>query len=589
MAGNNRRGTQSRRSTSSRNHSSRGGNAARTTNTRSSSRTSGNGERNSTKRSGASVAGLIAVVLVLILVIAGVAGALFWTNVKYLYDNTTVIPGVEVEGIDIGGMTRDEAYFALDSKLNEKINELDITIKFGDQYWTYDASNLGASGDISEIIDEAMLYGHRAEQSLGDRIDEAKHVLENPEHFTISFGYDQNSVRQIVETLKVDIDIEAVEPTLTFDKDAGQITSIEDRTALLYNPLKYDTQVNINGAPAEIYEDVNGNYQINAEIFTITEGQSGYVVDVDTTVNAIIADLADDSKANVDIVTIPVEPTLTTDELKDYTSLVYHSKSGIAYTSDTARDTNVATALEAFDGLVIMPGQQVSFNETTGERSSSNGYLQAPGIGQDKGHELVWGGGVCQAATVIFNAAIMSGCTVIDKDSHSWPLYTAADDFGTDARDAMVNWGTSDLIFRNDTEHPIYFDTYVYWKYPDNATWAYCNAYTKLLDDGLSLHYEPRLVETKETPEPVYEALGDREDPFDSDWNWDEELGLLVSKYAPSKPYKYYEVYQQLLDPSGNVAGEQYWYNALYGEITGKYYTKPDPTREEEETDGGVG
>jgi len=526
-------------------------------------------------------------VLVLIFVIVSVAGVLFWTNVKYLYDNTTIIPGVEIEGIDIGGMTRDEAYYALNSKLNEKINELSITIKFGDQYWTYNSSSLGASGDISGIIDEAMLYGHRDEQSIREKIDEAKYVLENPEHFTISFGYDQNAVRQIVEALKADIDIEAVEPTLEFDKDAGQITGIEDRTALLYNPLKFDTLVNINGAPAEIYIDENGNYQINAEIFTITEGSSGYVVDVDTTVNAIIADLSDDSKATVDIVTIPVEPTLTTEELSECTSLVYHSKSGIAYTSDTARDTNVAVALAAFDGLVIMPGEQVSFNTTTGERNSANGYLQAPGIGQDKGHELVWGGGVCQAATVIFNAAIMSGCTVIDKDSHSWPLYTAADDFGTDARDAMVNWGTSDLIFRNDTENPIYFDTYVYWKYSDNATHAYCNVYTKLLPDGQSLHYEPRLVETKETPEPVYEALGDREEPYDSDWKWDEELGLLVSKYAPSKPYKYYEVYQQIKDPEGNVVGEQYWYNALYEEITGKYYTKPDPDREE--VDNGVG
>ncbi len=585
MAGNNRRSSGSQRSSSGRGISSRGNTRAGNART-SSTRQSAGGNRTGSTRPGANIAGMISVVLVIIIVVVAVAAVLFYMNVKYLYDNTTIIPGVEVEGVDLGGMDRNEAYAALTQKLDEKINELSITIRYDDQYWTYDAASLNASGDISGIIDQAMLYGHTG--NLKQMMDEAKYVLNNPEQFTISFGYDVNSVRQIVETLKADIDIPAVEPVLIFDENVGKITNVEDTVALLYNPLRYDQTISLNGLPAEVYFDADGVPVINAEIFTITPGSDGYVVDVETTVNSIIADLSDDSKADVYITTNNVSPTMTEDELRECTTLVYHAKSGISSTSTYERDTNVATALAAFDGMVIMPGETVSFNDTTGERSAENGYMMAPGIGQDKSHVMVWGGGVCQSATIIFNAAIMAGCQVIDKDSHSWPLYNAVDDFGEDARDAMVNWGTSDLKFKNITDYPIYFDTYVHWYSTQNATYAYCNVYTKILPDGQSIDYEPRLMETEAAPEPTYVALGDDPEPFDAKWSWDEELQLLVFKQTLPRPKKYYDVYQRILDVNGNVISEQMWYKSHYEIVKGTYITKPDPDREAQ-SDNGVG
>ncbi|MEX1377836.1 MAG: VanW family protein [Eubacteriales bacterium] len=579
MTGDNRRRSSGTQRSSTRGYSSRGG--GRTGGTRSSSgRSSSNGRASSSGGGGANVAKVLTMIVVVLIVVVLAGGAFAYVNLKYLYDETTIIPGVEVDGVNLGGMTREEAFAALTNRLNGKIDTLSITLKSGTMYGPYGPESVHASGDVSGILDEAMLYGHRGD--LKQRMDEAKYVLENPETFTVSFGYNTDDIRNIVETLKKDIDIPVVEPTLVFDKEAGQITGIEDRTALEYNPLKYDTSVNINGQPAEIYVGPDGNYHVAADIFSVTPGSTGYEVDVDATVAAIVQDLADDYVANVDIVLNVIEPTLTEEQALECTALVYHSKSGIAYTSDFNRDRNIDVALSRFDGLEILPGQTVSFNETTGPRTAENGFFLAPGIAQDKSHVMVYGGGVCQAATIIFNAAIMSGMTILDKDSHSWPLYTALDDFGTDARDAMVNWGTSDLVFRNDTDYPIYFDTYVYWYSSDNATYAYCNAYTKLLPDGKSIKYEPRLVETRPAPEPRYVSLKEGDDePEGASWKWDKNLKLLVFENVPSKPYKYYEVYQQILDANGNVISEQMWYKALYEEIQGQIYTKPDPSQEE--------
>lgn len=580
MAEKNRSRTKSNGSTSKRGYNSSG--TARSGNVRTSSK------RSKEQSSGTNIAGTLSVIIVVIMVLGGIAAVLLWNDVKYLFDENTIIPGVEVEGVNIGGMTEQEAYNALNQKLIEKINNFSITLKSGDEYWTYDASSLNASGDISGIINEAMQYGHRSEMTILQRMDEARYVLNNPETFKISFGYDQESIKQIVETLKTDLDVPAIEPSLEFDKDAGKLTSIDDAVALLYNPLKYDSQINVNGAPAEIYIDANGNPAILADIFTITPGSSGVVVDVEATVSAIIADLSDDSVANVEIVTTVVNPNFTEGDLSDCTSLVYHSKSGIASTSSLNRDTNVALALEAFDGMVINPGDVVSFNETTGERSQENGYLKAPIINKDKSLGEDWGGGVCQAATIIFNAAIMSGCKIIDKESHSWPMYTDADDYGSDARDAMVSWGSSDLIFENVTEYPIYFDTYCHWSSPDNATHGYCNVYTKLLPEGQSIKYEPRLVQFEEAPEAEYIPLDNLADYVDKIWKWNSELELLTYQYRPSKPKKYYDVYKLTLDANDNVIAEESWYRSHYNIITGLYYTKPDPDRETD-TDGAVG
>lgn len=57
------------------------------------------------------------------------------------------------------------------------------------------------------------------------------------------------------------------------------------------------------------------------------------------------------------------------------------------------RIDNVKLALAQFNGMVIAPGQTVSFNETTGERSADNGYKEAPGINADKGLEDTLGVG----------------------------------------------------------------------------------------------------------------------------------------------------------------------------------------------------
>jgi vancomycin resistance protein YoaR len=63
------------------------------------------------------------------------------------------------------------------------------------------------------------------------------------------------------------------------------------------------------------------------------------------------------------------------------------------------------------------------------------------------------GGGVCQTATTIFNAAFEAGLPVSERHNHSW--YITHYPMG---RDATVSWGGPDLVFKNDLKHAILID-----------------------------------------------------------------------------------------------------------------------------------
>lgn len=116
------------------------------------------------------------------------------------------------------------------------------------------------------------------------------------------------------------------------------------------------------------------------------------------------------------------------------------------YSQNTANGTwNMQLALGMFNGYIIWPGQTMSFFGVTGRCDSSQGFLEAGVVG---GTGI--GGGICQASTTIYGAAIRSGLTIVTRNNHSVPsVYVPI------GLDAMVNWGTSDLVIRNDYDFPV--------------------------------------------------------------------------------------------------------------------------------------
>ena len=111
---------------------------------------------------------------------------------------------------------------------------------------------------------------------------------------------------------------------------------------------------------------------------------------------------------------------------------------------------NMIKALTSFNQVVLQPGQTLSFFGVAGPCGKAEGYLPAGVVGG-----VGYGGGICQASTTLYGAALRAGLTVVERRNHSVPsTYVPI------GQDAMVDYGSSDLKLRNDHPFPVKIVTY---------------------------------------------------------------------------------------------------------------------------------
>ena len=98
------------------------------------------------------------------------------------------------------------------------------------------------------------------------------------------------------------------------------------------------------------------------------------------------------------------------------------------------------------DGQVIKPGQTFSFNKRVGPRTPERGFKEGQAI---VGGLLLpsIGGGVCQVATTVFDAAFYAALPIKSRVNHAWYISHYAM-----GMDATVADGGPDLVFKNDIE-----------------------------------------------------------------------------------------------------------------------------------------
>jgi vancomycin resistance protein YoaR len=115
----------------------------------------------------------------------------------------------------------------------------------------------------------------------------------------------------------------------------------------------------------------------------------------------------------------------------------------------SAQAHNLRLAVRRLDGRVIPPGGEFSFNKAVGSWSADQGYVKAP-VSYNGELILSWGGGVCQASTTLYNAALLAGLEITERHRHQFPARYAPP--GQDAAVAQYN---IDLRFANPYPWPV--------------------------------------------------------------------------------------------------------------------------------------
>lgn len=110
------------------------------------------------------------------------------------------------------------------------------------------------------------------------------------------------------------------------------------------------------------------------------------------------------------------------------------------------RAANIALAAEELDGTEIKPGETFSVNAALGDTAQDERYRVA-GVVNGTAIAEERGGGVCQASTALYIAAIKAGMEIVERHPH-----TVACDYAPIGLDATLAYGQKDLRIKNATD-----------------------------------------------------------------------------------------------------------------------------------------
>ncbi len=414
------------------------------------------------KRGNGGKIAVIVCVCVVALLLAGAAG--FGV---YVSGSDTIYPKVSVNGTDVGGMTAAEAASALEAA-GWGEGEKTVTVELPLEHTlTVNAADVGAELTAQEAADRAFDYCHGgtiienvmayvrclvsgAEVEIKAEVDEAALAdIVREEVTQVKSGLMTSGVEIKGETLEVVKGASAVEI------DESELMSLV-KTALedmKYGPLDYEVEVN-----ASVELDIDELYNsicceakdayYDKEKKEVVESVTG--VDFNKAEAQKLWDAAELGET-VEIPLELTEPERTTEYVE---SRLFADDLGETVTTSLAgstqnRITNVQLAAASIDGIILAPGEQFSYNDALGERTTERGYKAA---GAYSGGQVVQevGGGICQVSSTLYYAALLANLQIDVRTCHYFPVgYLPA------GLDATVSWGGPEFKFTNNRNWPI--------------------------------------------------------------------------------------------------------------------------------------
>jgi vancomycin resistance protein YoaR len=236
---------------------------------------------------------------------------------------------------------------------------------------------------------------------------------------------------------------------------------------LLELPSDGQTALQIGGPEAELWlkrigrgvesPPKNATFAVHGTHIAVVPAKPGLRLDTAAAAAAVLA-AALHTRPDRRVTVLPVHEQQAKLTTEDAAALGIH---GVVSTYTTVfggipnRIHNVELVAHLVDDKLISPGEEFSFNKTTGARTAAKGFVEAPVIINGEVTTGL-GGGVCQVSTTVFNAAYEAGLKITERTNHA--LYISHYPQG---RDATVDYPDVDLRFINDTGHWLLLRTYV--------------------------------------------------------------------------------------------------------------------------------
>ena len=325
-----------------------------------------------------------------------------------------IYPGVYIDDVHVGGMTKDEALAALTEERESAGADFDITLTVGNKSWHVTPEQVPVTRNTREKVEEAWALGRSNTPGLRgsgrtpfrERVDRASEMRSHPVSLKTEKTWDHEALRKL----------------------CGEIAAFVNRDP-------------VNSAVA--------SFDFGTRTFTFTEDRPGAYLNEEEIYLRVAALLdAGDDRATLFLTPEKKIAAVTKTELMNSFGLIatYTTKT----TDNKNRNMNVQLSAAAINGVTVLPGETFSFNGTTGERTAEKGYRPATAISGGQNIEEI-GGGVCQTSSTLFNAVARANLEIVERSPHAWPSSYVEKGF-----DATVNWPGLDFKFKNNTDWPVF-------------------------------------------------------------------------------------------------------------------------------------
>ena len=319
----------------------------------------------------------------------------------------TILKGITIEGVDVSGMTKDQAISALEA-YETKLGEEILKLKIGNNELDAPLSSFGVTYSNEDAVTSALRVGRTG--NIVKRYKDQK----DPQHSGMNYTLSRQANKEMVKVY--------VEETCTqYDQ-----------------PAKNASLSRENGA------------------FTFVPGEQGVELNTDSSIQAIVNYLENDWTDGENSLELPVQVTEPEGSAEDlaYVKDLLGSFTTSFSTSGADRSKNVNSGAKHVNGTVLYPGETFSMYETVAPFTAENGYAMA---GSYLNGEVVdsMGGGICQVSTTLYNAVLRAELEVVERSPHSMTVH-----YVELSEDAAIAGTYKDFKFKNSTDYPIYIEGY---------------------------------------------------------------------------------------------------------------------------------
>ena len=407
------------------------------------------------------------VITICILVFVLIIGVLSTIFALININSDKIISGISILGIDVSGLTQDEANTKIAENLNSRL-ETNLVFNHNGILYNVLPSQLECSYDITKAVNEAYSCGRNGNIFVNNF--DILNTLINKVNINVDFSYNNDLYESVVSQMNANFEYCLKQSSYTIDGNnliitsgkAGNVIKSEELRNLIIDKLTsvdYNTDsievpveevqpdgIDIDKIHSEIYKEATDAYY-TTDPYAVYPSSNGLDFDISI----------DEAKQMVstpqDTYTIPLKtlyPNVTTNEIGREAFPDLLATYSTSYASSNAnRSTNIALAASKINGTVLMPGEEFSFNGTVGKRTASAGFKTAT-VYSNGQVTTDYGGGICQVSSTLYNSVLRANLEITNRVNHTFTV-----GYVPIGLDATVSWGAPDFKFKNSRNYPV--------------------------------------------------------------------------------------------------------------------------------------